>query len=119
MKNLLIITYWSYKDALIQAYTLPYVKLIRKNLEDHQKIYLVTLEQESNEMTKREWTSEKEKFSVYYFMKKKLIAIETINDQKTFVYGKKLIRLGYEIPIEVIRNKESNIKEWLTNIDKN
>jgi len=63
MKNLLIITYWSYQDALIQTYTLPYVNLIRKNLEGHQKIYLVTLEQESNKMTRHEWAAEKNKFA--------------------------------------------------------
>ena len=50
MKNILIITYWSYKDALIQTYTLPYVKVIRENLSDDQKIYLVTLEQDSLRM---------------------------------------------------------------------
>lgn len=63
MKNILIITYWSFKDALIQTYTLPYVELIRKNLDSHQEIYLVTLEQESSRMNKEEWNSEKDKFS--------------------------------------------------------
>jgi glycosyltransferase involved in cell wall biosynthesis len=43
-KNILIITYWGYNDALIQAYTLPYVKLISKNLPKESTIYLVTLD---------------------------------------------------------------------------
>ena len=30
--NVLVLTYWSYKDALIQTYTLPYVRIIQKNL---------------------------------------------------------------------------------------
>jgi glycosyltransferase involved in cell wall biosynthesis len=42
--NLLVLTIWSYEDALIQAYTLPYVRLIRKQLADDRKMFLVTLE---------------------------------------------------------------------------
>lgn len=42
--NILIITYWPYKDALIQTYTLPYVKIITKHLQPGSKIYLVTLD---------------------------------------------------------------------------
>lgn len=45
MKNVLVITYWSYKDALIQTYTLPYVKMIQKNLPENSRIWLVTNEQ--------------------------------------------------------------------------
>lgn len=43
-KNILIITYWDYNDALIQAYTLPYVKIISKNLPKGSIVYLVTLD---------------------------------------------------------------------------
>ncbi|MBS1558117.1 MAG: glycosyltransferase [Bacteroidetes bacterium] len=46
MKNLLILTYWSYHDALIQTYTLPYVKIILKNLPKGSKVYLLTLEKD-------------------------------------------------------------------------
>ncbi|MBS1681424.1 MAG: glycosyltransferase [Bacteroidetes bacterium] len=46
MKNILILTYWSYHDALIQTYTLPYVKIILKNLPKGSKIYLLTLEKD-------------------------------------------------------------------------
>lgn len=43
-KNILVITYWDYNDALIQAYTLPYVKIIAKNLPEGSTIFLVTLD---------------------------------------------------------------------------
>ncbi|MBI4945009.1 MAG: hypothetical protein HY840_01255 [Bacteroidetes bacterium] len=43
-KNILILTYWSYKDALIQTYTLPYVRIIRKIISDDSKIFFVTFE---------------------------------------------------------------------------
>ena len=45
MKNILVITFWSYKDALVQTYTLPYVKMIRKILPESAKIFIVTFEQ--------------------------------------------------------------------------
>ncbi len=44
-KNILVLTYFSYKDALIQTYTLPYLRIIRENLPAGSKIFLVTLEQ--------------------------------------------------------------------------
>ena len=43
--NILVLTYWSYKDALIQSYTLPYIKIFQKYLSEGSKVYLVTLEQ--------------------------------------------------------------------------
>jgi hypothetical protein len=42
-KNILILTYWDFHDALIQTYTLPYVKIIANQIDHHSKIYLVTL----------------------------------------------------------------------------
>jgi hypothetical protein len=50
-KNILVLTYWSYKDALIQAYTLPYVHLISDQLGPGGKIYLVTQEQKNYRMS--------------------------------------------------------------------
>jgi len=44
-KNILVITYWSYKDALVQAYTLPYLAIIKDQLPQGSWIYLVTFEQ--------------------------------------------------------------------------
>jgi len=44
--NILIFTQWSFKDALIQTYTLPYVDIIRQIISPERKIFLVTSEQE-------------------------------------------------------------------------
>ncbi|MBX2895603.1 MAG: hypothetical protein KF763_09170 [Cyclobacteriaceae bacterium] len=41
--KILVLTYWSYPDALIQTYTLPYLRIIRK-LDSVESITLVTLE---------------------------------------------------------------------------
>ena len=59
--NVLILTYWSYKDALIQTYTLPYVNIIQKNLNSNNKIFLLTLEQSFYQMNDVEWQEEKTK----------------------------------------------------------
>jgi len=64
MKNLLVLTYWSYKDALIQTYTLPYLNIIRKYLHANSKIFLFTLEQSHLRMTSAEWKMEKKKLSL-------------------------------------------------------
>ncbi len=42
-----MITYWSFENALIQTYTLPYLKQIIKILPSGSKIYLFTLAQKS------------------------------------------------------------------------
>jgi glycosyltransferase involved in cell wall biosynthesis len=46
MNNILVLTYWSFSDSLIQAYTLPYLSIIRKNLPPGSSIYLLTLEKD-------------------------------------------------------------------------
>lgn len=61
MKNVLILTYWSYKDALVQTYTLPYVQIIKKNIAPDCKIYLLTIEQAFFKMNDEEWEEEKNK----------------------------------------------------------
>ena len=61
MRNVLVLTYWSYKDALIQTYTLPYVRIIRKYLPEKSRIYLFTIEQDFFKMSDEEWFREKEK----------------------------------------------------------
>jgi len=43
MKPILVLTYWSFKDALIQTYTLPYVRMITRI--SGRKVYLLCLEQ--------------------------------------------------------------------------
>lgn len=46
-KNILVLTYWSYNSALIQTYTLPYVKILTKYLSQHYKVILVTLDKDT------------------------------------------------------------------------
>lgn len=46
--NLLVLTVWSYEDALIQGYTLPYVRMIRKQLNGGERLMLVTFERSRN-----------------------------------------------------------------------
>jgi glycosyltransferase involved in cell wall biosynthesis len=53
-KNILVITYWSYRDALIQTYTVPYLKIIRKYLPEGSRLFLTTLEQSHLRMTDEE-----------------------------------------------------------------
>jgi hypothetical protein len=47
MTNVLVLTYWSFPDSLIQAYTLPYLKIIKKNLSAGGSVILLTLEKEA------------------------------------------------------------------------
>jgi len=42
--NILVLTYWSYEDALIQTYTLPYVSIIAEQLSTDSEIFLLTLD---------------------------------------------------------------------------
>ena len=59
--NIIILTYWSYKDPLVQTYTLPYVRIIGENLGSKSKVYLFTLEQDFHKMKKEDWETEKTK----------------------------------------------------------
>ena len=54
MHNILVVTYWSFKDALIQGYTLPYLKIILKYLPAGSKIHLVPLEQDKLKVNEEE-----------------------------------------------------------------
>lgn len=42
--NILALTYWSYREPLIQAATLPHLRAIRQSLPANSVIYLLTLE---------------------------------------------------------------------------
>src|SRR4030095_2529864 len=52
--NILVLTQWSFKDALVQTYTLPYVDIIRKIVSPKKKILLLTAEQEPIALSKSE-----------------------------------------------------------------
>ena len=44
IRHILALTYWSFDEALIQTYTLPYLRIIQANLGVGSKIFLLTLE---------------------------------------------------------------------------
>lgn len=50
--NILILTYWSFDEGLIQAYTIPYIRIIKKLNPENNSITLVTLEKNHSD-TKR------------------------------------------------------------------
>ena len=52
--NIMILTHWSFKDALVQTYTLPYVDIIRKIIPVDKKIIVVTAEHEGVAMNEKE-----------------------------------------------------------------
>ncbi len=58
-KHILVLTYWSYKNALIKTYTLPYVELIRDRLPAGSRIFLMTLTPES-ETTAKDYEENKQ-----------------------------------------------------------
>jgi glycosyltransferase involved in cell wall biosynthesis len=43
-RHILVITYWAFSDALVQTYTLPYVRRMLRALPDGSQVHLVTLE---------------------------------------------------------------------------
>ena len=43
-RAILVLTYWGYNDALVQTYTLPYVRLMLRALPAGSRVHLVTLE---------------------------------------------------------------------------
>jgi glycosyltransferase involved in cell wall biosynthesis len=52
--NILLLTHWSFKDALVQAYTLPYLDIIRSVLPKQYKIFIVTSEQGKLALSQKE-----------------------------------------------------------------
>ena len=45
-RAVLVLTYWGYNDALVQTYTLPYVRLMLRALPTGSRVHLVTLEKQ-------------------------------------------------------------------------
>jgi hypothetical protein len=43
-KNILVLTYWDFNDALVQTYTQPYIRIISEMIPKGSKIFLVTLD---------------------------------------------------------------------------
>lgn len=87
--NILVVTHWSFKDALIQTYTLPYVDIIRKIIPTDRKIIVVTYEQErlalnekETEALKKEWDKKNMQLLPFPYkrfgIKKLIIAIKQL-----------------------------------------
>lgn len=49
-----VTTYFSFRDALMQAYTLPYVRLIRKSIGPEFPVYLLSVEKKQDRMSPEE-----------------------------------------------------------------
>ena len=75
------------------------------------KIQIAGLSQDSDLLIIR-GNKEEPKFSVCHFKENKLIALECVNDQKTFMLGKKLIESQSNITPEAMENTETNLKDW-------
>ncbi|HQQ93901.1 MAG TPA: hypothetical protein PLQ93_05065 [Bacteroidia bacterium] len=45
--NILVCTYWSLNNALIQTYTLPYLRIIQNHIPKGSRIYLLTLNEKA------------------------------------------------------------------------
>ena len=50
MKKVMVLTYWKYREALVQTYTLPYVRLLLKHLPQGSEVILLTLEKAEDPM---------------------------------------------------------------------
>ena len=50
-KGVFVTTYFSFKDPLMQAYTLPYVKIMRKYIDQKYPIYLLSIEKSHQELS--------------------------------------------------------------------
>lgn len=55
--NVLVITYWSFKEPLIQAATLPYLRIMAQLLGPDARIHLVTLEKQHLAIARDEETA--------------------------------------------------------------
>src|ERR1700749_363840 len=68
-KNILVPTYFSYSDALIQTYTLPYLKIISACLPKGSKIFLLTLDksQPTADDSLKQWNIENISIQYYPF----------------------------------------------------
>jgi hypothetical protein len=52
--NVLVMTYWSFREPLIQAATLPYVHAIQSKLPKGSKVFLLTLEKDQLKLSPQE-----------------------------------------------------------------
>ena len=75
------------------------------------KIQIAGLSQDSDLLVTRGNKNDR-KFSVCHFKDSRLKAVECVNDQKTFMMGKKLIEAESKITPEAIENTQTNLRDW-------
>ena len=75
------------------------------------KIQIAGLSQESDLLVTR-GNKNDYKFSICHFKDSRLTAVECVNDQKTFMLGKKLIEAESKITPEAIENIQTNLRDW-------
>ena len=61
---------------------------------------------------------EDNKFSIFYLKAHKVIALDSINDNKTFLHGKKIIAAKKSIPIEILADSNSDLKKVISSDKK-
>ena len=100
-QNILILTYWDYQDALIQTYTLPYVRIISRQISAESKLFLVTLDKKATQNDSINPENNIENISILY---------EPFGWQGLFMWIKTMFQL-----IRLIRKKNiSVIHAWCT-----
>jgi hypothetical protein len=62
-KRILVLTYWSFQDALIQTYTLPYLKIMAEN--PHLVIWLVCMQSEARKISAQSLVAIQESLSQF------------------------------------------------------
>ena len=100
--NILVFTQWSFKDALVQTYTLPYVDIIREIVPLDKKIFLVTSEQKQIALNDDE-TAQVNKDWEKRNMQLLPEPYKRFGAKKMFAAGKNLLRLRQIIKNEKIK----------------
>jgi len=76
------------------------------------KLQIAGLSQDCDQVVVR-GDQKESRFSVCHFKNDKLRAVECVNDQKTFMLGKKLIEASSKITPRIMQDQQSNLKDWL------
>jgi len=107
MKNILVVTYWSFDSPLITTYTLPYVQIINEQLETGSKIYLVTISPKNK--SSRELAEFKEKLS-----RQNIHVLNYSYQSFGFVMSMRIIHLLANLISVIVKSKIKVIHCWCT-----